>query len=48
MIHLAVNGLMAEVLEGHIREHLGSDGISPDQRNKDLEQVVAVLRSYLK
>ena len=44
----AVNGLMAEVLEGHIREHLGSDAISPDQRNEDLEQVVAVLRSYFK
>ena len=44
----AVNGLMAEVLEGHIREHLGSDTISPQQRNEDLEQVVAVLRSYLK
>lgn len=44
----AVNGLMAEVLEGHIREHLGSNGISPDQRNKDLEPVIAVLRSYLK
>lgn len=44
----AVNGLMAEVLEGHIREHLGPDAISPQQRNEDLEQVVAVLRSYLK
>ena len=44
----AVNGLMAEVLEGHIREHLGSDAISLDQRSEDVEQVVAVLRSYLK
>lgn len=44
----AVNGLMAEVLEGHIREHLGADGIPPRQRNEDLELVAAVLRSYLK
>ncbi len=44
----AVNGLMAEVLEGHIREHLGADDISPMQRKEELEQVVAVLRSYLK
>lgn len=44
----AVNGLMAEVLEGHIREHLGVDDISPQQRSEDLEQVVAALRSYLK
>lgn len=44
----AVNGLMAEVLEGHIREHLGADDISPQQRSEDLEQVARVLRSYLK
>lgn len=44
----AVNGLMAEVLEGHIREHLGVEGIPPQQRSEDLEQVVAALRSYLK
>jgi DNA-binding FrmR family transcriptional regulator len=44
----AVNGLMAEVLEGHIREHLGADDIPAQQRSEDLEQVVAVLRSYLK
>ena len=30
----AVNGLMAEVLEGHIREHLGVDDISPEQVRK--------------
>lgn len=44
----AVNGLMAKVLEGHIREHLGTDDIPPQQRSEDLEQVVTVLRSYLK
>jgi DNA-binding FrmR family transcriptional regulator len=44
----AVNGLMAEVLEGHLREHLGAEDVSPQQRNEDLEQVVKVLRSYLK
>ena len=44
----AVNGLMAEVLQGHLREHLGADDISPQKRRDDVEQVVAVLRSYLK
>lgn len=44
----AVSGLMTEVLEGHIREHLGAEEIPPGQRSKELEQVVAVLRSYLK
>nr|WP_067295303.1 metal/formaldehyde-sensitive transcriptional repressor [Marinobacterium profundum] len=44
----AVNGLMAQVLEGHIREHLGADDISPQERAEDVDQVVAALRSYLK
>ena len=44
----AVTGLMAEVLEGHIREHLGPEAVSPKERREDLEQVVGVLRSYLK
>ena len=44
----AVNGLMAEVLEGHLREYLGSDSISARQRNEELDQVVSLLRSYLR
>ena len=44
----AVNGLMAEVLEGHVREHLGAGDMTPAQRAEDVEQLVAVLRSYLK
>lgn len=44
----AVNGLMAEVLEGHLRDHLGAEDRTPQQRQDDLEQVVSVLRSYLK
>ena len=44
----AVNGLMGEVVEGHLRVHLGPDVEDPIQRAEDLEQVVSVLRSYLK
>lgn len=44
----AVNGLMGEVLEGHIREHLGVEEIPAEQRSRDLENVVTVLRSYLR
>lgn len=44
----AVNGLMAEMLEGHIREHLGFEVVQPEQRQQELEQVVNVIRSYLK
>lgn len=44
----AVNGLMTEVLEGHIREHLGADDVSSARRRDDVDQVVRALRSYLK
>lgn len=44
----AVNGLMAEVLEGHLRDHLGQASVSAKQRESDLDQVLGVLRSYLK
>lgn len=43
-----MNGLMLEVLEGHLREHLGAEIPSTAQRDEDLRQVVSVLRSYLK
>ena len=44
----AVNGLMAEVLEGHLGDHLGPDAVDPPQRTDDIEQVISVLRSYMK
>jgi len=44
----AVNGLMAQVLEGHLREHLAAEDRTPQQRREDLDEVISVLRSYLK
>jgi len=44
----AVNGLMKEVLEGHLREHLGTDDLSKAERAEEVEQVISVLKSYLK
>lgn len=44
----AVNGLMSEVLEGHIKEHLGAKEVSFEERQTDIEKVVSILRSYLK
>jgi len=44
----AVTGLMTQVLEGHIREHLGAPEATSDEREQDVEQVVAILRSYLR
>ena len=44
----AINGLMSELLEGHIREHLMNPLASEQERNADMEQIVAVVRSYMK
>lgn len=44
----AVNGLMSEVLEGHLREHLGPVVADARQRTDELEQVISVLRTYMK
>ncbi|CAG0989675.1 Transcriptional repressor FrmR [Methylophilaceae bacterium] len=44
----AMDGLMSEVLEGHIREHLGEVSVQSEQRQQDLEQVISVLKTYLK
>lgn len=44
----AVNGLMKEVLEAHLREHLGAEDISQQQRMEEVEQVILILKSYLK
>ena len=44
----AVNGLMKEVLEDHLREHLGAEDITHQQRSEEIEQVLLILKSYLK
>lgn len=44
----ATAGLMSEVLEGHLREHVGAEDISPKQRMEEIEEVVSVLRTYLR
>ncbi|WNW11596.1 metal/formaldehyde-sensitive transcriptional repressor [Pseudomonas sp. DTU_2021_1001937_2_SI_NGA_ILE_001] len=44
----AVNGLMAEVMEGHIRDHLGDNEASAEQRQAEIDQVAKLLRSYLR
>jgi DNA-binding FrmR family transcriptional regulator len=44
----AVNGLMAEVLEGHLSAHFGPGIVDTRQRSEDLQQVISVLRAYMK
>ncbi len=51
----AIDGLMSEALEGHIREHLGhrqvshhAHGHDEASHHNDLEEVINVLKTYLK
>lgn len=44
----AVNGLMSQVLEGHLREHMGPASDATHDRMEDVEAIVSVLRSYMK
>jgi DNA-binding FrmR family transcriptional regulator len=45
----SISGLMSEVLEEHIRWHLGNDRQdSKSARGKAMEEVLNITRSYLK
>ena len=44
----AVNGLMSEVLESHLREEFGHIDAAPKQRRASIDHAVALVRSYLK
>ena len=45
----AVNGLMAEVLDGHIREHLIDPSREPTRAEGEaLEELARVIKRYLK
>lgn len=42
----AVLGLMDELIEEHVREHVASPAVSDYQRAKAAEELVAVIRRY--
>jgi len=45
----AINGLMAEVMEGHIRLHIVAPKTTPTPEQAEaIEEVIDVLRTYLK
>lgn len=44
----ALEGLIAEVIEDHIREHLMKDGATPEQRIEASEELVEIVHSYLR
>lgn len=45
----AMNGLMVEVLDGHIREHVANPAIDDEsERRAAADELVAVIRAYMK
>ncbi len=44
----AVNGLMSEVLESHLREQFGQPAADPVDRKERVDEMTALIRSYLK
>ncbi|QDH68923.1 formaldehyde-responsive transcriptional repressor FrmR [Marilutibacter alkalisoli] len=44
----AVNGLMSEVLESHIREEFGHAATSDKERSARVAEVTDLIRAYLK
>lgn len=43
----AIDGLMAEVLEGHIRSHVADPEAKPSDRARATEDLIELVRSYL-
>lgn len=44
----AVNGLMGEVIEDHIRHHLVAESLTQRERDEGAAELIDVVRAYLK
>ena len=44
----ALNGLMAEVIEDHVREHLAARDLTEAERGEGADELLEVIRAYLK
>jgi DNA-binding FrmR family transcriptional regulator len=45
----AMNGLMAELLEGHIRHHVADPGLEPTSaQTQAVQEVIEAVRTYLR
>lgn len=44
----ATNGLMSEVLEGHLRETFDKKDLSPKETKSALDDLLTLVRAYLK
>ena len=44
----AINGLMAEVIEDHVRCHVGAPTLPAKERGQGTDELIEVVRTYLK
>ena len=44
----AINGLLDEVIEAHLREHVAAPGLSDADRARATEEVIEAIRRYSK
>lgn len=44
----ALTGLMREVMEGHIASHIADPSLPDTEREQGADELVAILRTYLK
>ena len=44
----AMNGLMAEVIEDHVREHVAAGELTDAARTEGADELLDVIRAYLK
>jgi DNA-binding FrmR family transcriptional regulator len=44
----AVNGLMDEILETHLREHVAAPDLDPQARQDGADELIAAIRRYAK
>jgi DNA-binding FrmR family transcriptional regulator len=44
----AVGGLMDELIEAHVREHVADRNLTPDKRDQGAEALISAIRRYAK
>ena len=44
----AINGLMDEIIEDHLREHVADPGLDDAARARGTDELIAVIRRYAK
>ena len=44
----ALTALLAEVVEGHVREHVAADGVKRRDRVEAAEELVEIVRAYVR